>query len=80
MAQYVKARANKAGDLHSIPVTHMEGEEAPTVVLTATHSLGHTAHRELYFIYHILEIYIIYTYRNIYIFLYFFLKKPKVRI
>lgn len=37
MAQYVKARANKAGDLHSIPVTHMEGEEAPTVVLTATH-------------------------------------------
>lgn len=25
MAQYGKARANKAGDLHSIPVTHMKG-------------------------------------------------------
>lgn len=27
MAQYGKARANKTGDLHSIPVTHMEGED-----------------------------------------------------
>lgn len=43
MAQYVKALANKAGDLNLSPVTHMEGEDwlpqlsSDPHMLTGTH-------------------------------------------